>query len=162
MAEFIPVVNGGARVVLDDAETDIIRGLTNELRTLLADGRVDRGDPVYERLFPSAYEDTKDEAAYRDLIGDDLLTHKLAALDAVSTALGPSESSSEITITDDALDAWLSCLTDLRLAIGVRIDVDEERMAAGFDRDDPDASSLAVLHWLGFVQESVLRACSTL
>jgi hypothetical protein len=148
--------------VLDEAETHVIRQLTTELRTLLDAGRIDRGDPVYERLFPSVYEDMRDEAKYRDLVGDDLLTFKLEALEAVSSALGDGDRGSEVTLEGEALDIWLACLTDLRLAIGTRLDVDEERMGAELDPRDPDAQSLAVLHWLGWVQEGVLRASSEL
>lgn len=155
MPEFIPVGGDGVRLVLDDMETHVIRQLTSELRALLDDGRIDRGDPVYERLFPSAYEDEKDETAYRDLIGDDLVRFKLQALDVVANALG--DRTSDVTIRGEALDIWLACLTDLRLAIGTRLDVDEERMGAELDPSDPDAQSLAVLHWLGFLQEGMVR-----
>jgi hypothetical protein len=160
MPEFITDHNGGARLLLDDAETDIIRGLVDELRTLIAGGRIDRGDPVYDRLFPSAYEEAKDEAAYRELIGDDLVTHKVEALDAISGALGPG--ANDIPLEGESLDTWLSCLTDMRLAIGTRIDIDEERMAAEIDPKHPDARALAVLHWLGWIQEGVLQACADL
>jgi hypothetical protein len=158
MPEFIGTKNDGVRLVLDEMETHVIRQLTEELRTLLDAGRIDRGDPVYERLFPAAYDDVQDESAYRDLIGDDLVTFKLQALDMVTDALG--ERFSDITLEGDTLDIWLACLTDLRLAIGTRLDVDEERMGTEIDPDDPDARSLAVLHWLGFVQEGVVRAAS--
>lgn len=160
MPEFVPTASGGARVLLDDAETDIIRQLAGELRAMLS-VRTDRGDPVYDRLFPSVYEDEKEESAYRDLIGDDLVRYKLDALDRVSTALGGA-GGSDVTLEGDDLEVWLSCLTDLRLAIGTRLEVDEERMAADVDPGDPDARALAVLHWLGWIQEGVLRACTEL
>jgi hypothetical protein len=160
MPDFVPTPNAGVRLLLDDTETHVIRQLAGELRALLDGGRIDRGDPVYERLFPSAYEETNDETAYRDLIGDDLVTFKLQALDTVSEALG--ERSSDVTLEGETLDIWLACLTDLRLAIGTRLDVDEERMGAEIDPRDPDAQSLAVLHWLGFVQEGVVRASAGL
>jgi hypothetical protein len=160
MPDFVPTPNAGVRLLLDDTETHVIRQLAGELRALLDAGRIDRGDPVYERLFPSAYEETNDETAYRDLIGDDLVTFKLQALDTVSGALG--DRSSDVTLEGETLDIWLACLTDLRLAIGTRLDVDEERMGAEVDPRDPDAQSLAVLHWLGFVQEGVVRASAGL
>ncbi len=158
MPEFVPTPNSGVRLLLDDTETHVIRRLAGELRALLDGGRIDRGDPVYERLFPSAYGDIKDETAYRDLVGDDLVTFKLQALDIVCDALGAR--ASDVTLEGETLDIWLACLTDLRLAIGTRLDVDEERMGAELDPRDPDAQSLAVLHWLGVVQEGVVRASS--
>jgi hypothetical protein len=160
MPEFVPTGTGGARLLLDDMETHVIRQLASEMRALLDGGRIDRGDPVYERLFPAVYEDAKDEASFRELVGNDLVRQKLEALDSVESALG--EYTSEVTLENESLDTWLACLTDLRLAIGTRLDVDEERMAAEIDATDPEGRSLAVLHWLGWLQEGVLRACSEL
>jgi hypothetical protein len=162
MPEFVATGTGSARLLLDDTETHVIRQLASELRTLLDAGRIDRGDPVYERLFPSAYEDVSDETAYRDLVGDDLVTFKLDALEKITNDLGEGARGSDIALVGDTLDLWLACLTDLRLAIGTRLDVDEERMGAEVDPNDPDARSLAVLHWLGWIQEGVIRAASEL
>jgi uncharacterized protein DUF2017 len=155
MPEFEPTTQG-VRIVLDDTETLILRQLCGELRAVFGGGRIDRGDPVYDRLFPSAYEDAKDEAAYRDLIGDSLVQEKLEGLDAISTALGTQ--TTDVTLDDEALQRWLGALTDLRLAIGMRLDVDEERMSQEVGPDDPDAQALSVLHWLGWVQEGLIRA----
>jgi hypothetical protein len=49
-------------------------------------------------------------------------------------------------------------LTDLRLAIGTRLDVTEEKMSDDIDPDDPEAAALSVLHWLGWVQGTILEA----
>jgi hypothetical protein len=149
---------GGANLVLDPSETHVLRQLTGELRALLAGDNDVQNDPVLSRLYPDAYERPAEEAAYRELIGDDLEQHKLAALDAVSTALGPD--GTDITLGPDGVDSWLSCLTDLRLAIGTRLEVDEERMGAEIDQNDPDAAALSVLHWLGWLQEEIIRAVS--
>ena len=154
MADFRSAA-GGATLVLDDVEAAILRQLTAEMRALLA-GTKHHEDPVMERLFPAAYEATDDQAAYDDLIGDDLTKHKLEALDTVSTALG--EGPAEVTLTGDDVGTWLGCLTDLRLAIGVRLDVDEHLMAHEVDPRHPDAQALTVLHWLGWLQEGLLKS----
>jgi hypothetical protein len=125
------------------------------MRALLV-GTHQRDDPVWDRLFPKAYEQADDQAAYDDLIGDDLTKHKLDALDTVSTALG--EGAAEVTLTGEDVGTWLACLTDLRLAIGVRLDVDEDRMATDVDPQDPEGQALTVLHWLGWLQEGLLRS----
>ena len=145
----------GATLVLDEVETAILRQLTAEMRALLT-GKHQRNDPVWERLFPAAYETPEDETAYRDMTGDDLTRHKLDALDMVSTGL--SDGPAEITISGEQVDQWLACLTDLRLAIGMRLDVDEEQMGTEVDPRHPDAQALAVLHWLGWLQEGLLRS----
>jgi hypothetical protein len=85
-------------------------------------------------------------------------------LDAVSTSLGDrgGDRGSDVDIEGDALQAWLAALTDIRLAIGTRLEVDEEMMAADIDDSDPDARALAVLHWLGWIQEGILRTAAGL
>jgi hypothetical protein len=153
MPDFRPAPDG-ARLVLDKAEAELLKNLTSEYRALLRGGRTDRGDPVYDRLFPSAYETAEDERAYRDLVGDDLQTHKLEALDRVTSSL----EATDITIDGEDFDAWVQTLTDLRLAIGTRLDVDEDRMAAEPDPHDPDTPSLQVLHWLGWIQQGLIEA----
>jgi hypothetical protein len=150
---------GGANLVLDPSETHVLRQLTAELRALLASDSDMQDDPVLGRLYPDAYERPEDEAAYRELIGGDLEEHKLAVLDKVSTALGAE--GTDVTLGPDAVDAWLSCLTDLRLAIATRLDVDEERMGAGIDPNDPDVAALSILHWLGWLQEEIIRTVSS-
>ncbi len=134
----------------------MLRQLTAEMRALLATDLDTADDPVLTRLYPDAYEKLEDEADYRSLIGDDLEKHKLDALDTVSTALG--NQTTDVRLSGDDVDAWLGCLTDLRLAIGTRLDVDEERMGTEINPDDPDAAALGVLHWLGWLQEEILRA----
>jgi hypothetical protein len=147
--------SGAADLELDQAETHMLRQLTAEMRALLATDLDTADDPVLTRLYPDAYEKPEDEADYRSLIGDDLEKHKLAALDTVSTALGDQVTA--VRLSGDDVDAWLGCLTDLRLAIGTRLDIDEERMGAEISPDDPDAAALGVLHWLGWLTEEILR-----
>lgn len=147
----------GARLLLDDAETDLLRRMAGELRALLT-GLDTADDPVVGRLFPATYEDAAEQASFQGIVGDDLLKLKLEALDAVSTSLG--RRSSEIDLEGELLHMWLACLTDLRLALGTRLEVDEEIMSTEVDPDDPNARSIAVLHWLGWIQEGILRSCA--
>ena len=155
MARF-NATRGGPRLRLDEAETDVLRQLVGELRGVLQGGRTDRGDPVYDRLFPAAYEDAFEEAKYVELIGDDLVTQKIEGLTSVQNALGSR--ATDVTLEGDSLDTWLAALTDLRLAIGTRLEVTEETMSDELDPDAPDAPAMAVLHWLGWLQEGVIRA----
>lgn len=156
MAEFHKH-NGAVTLVLDDVESLLLRQLAAELRALLAADH-EQDDHVLDRLLPDAYEDPEDERAYKDLVGDDLVREKLRALDVVSTALG--DDGTEVTLQGDDFSAWLACLTDLRLAIGMRLDVDEERMAADVDPRGPDAQAMTVLHWLGWIQEGLIRSAA--
>lgn len=154
----MPEVTGtrdGVRVEFADYEADLLRGLAGEMRLLL-EADVPSVDPVKARLFPHAYEEADEQASYERLIGDDLVSAKKKALRVVVEALddgGPAE----VVLTGDGVEAWLSFLTDLRLAIGTRLDVDEQKMSAEVDPDDPDVAALSTLHWLGLIQGLILE-----
>lgn len=149
-------LRGDSTMHLDRAEAELLRQLVTEMQELLV-AETAADDAVVERLFPNAYESPDDERAFRDIVGDDLRRHKLDALTDVRSALG-SGGSATVTLSQDAATAWLTTLTDMRLAIGTRLDVTEETMSQDLDREDPSTSSLLVLHWLGWVQESILEA----
>lgn len=154
MASFRPLSDGGVELELDEFESDVLRRLTTELREIVGDRAATSDDPVAQRLFPAAYEDPAEEADYRDLVADSLEQHKLDALASVAAAL--PDGAGAVRLGPQELEPWLASLTDLRLAIGTRLDVDEEVMSAPVDPEHPDASSLVVLHWLGYVQEGIL------
>ena len=153
---FHPLPGGGVRLVLDADEAGVLRGLAGELRSILT-GAGPADDPVVERLFPAAYDDPLEEETYRDLVGGDLEQEKIAGLDAIAAALSRGDDA-EVALGSDDVSAWLASLTDLRLALGIRLGVDEERMGAEIDPKDPDAPALTVLHWLGWLQEGILHA----
>jgi hypothetical protein len=140
---------------LDEAEADLLRGLTAEMETLLTT-EGGEGDAVVDRLFPDAYESPEDESTFREMVGDDLHRHKVEALAEVRDALGKRGAAS-IRFSDGDPGTWLTVLTDLRLAIGTTLGVTEETMSQDLDLDQSTNQPLLVLHWLGWVQESILR-----
>ena len=145
---------GGIRLQFEEYEADLLRGLLQEMATLLeADVRV---DPVNRRLFPDAYEADEDAASYHELVGDELRSQKVEAVRQVRSALG-EKGALDATLSRDEASTWLPVLTDIRLAIGTRNDVTEETMSREVDPEDPGSAGLLVLHWLGWVQESVLE-----
>jgi Domain of unknown function (DUF2017) len=145
---------GASSVTFDVEETAVLRRLAGEMRALLSTEAAT--DPVVGRLFPDAYEDPEDAQAYRDLVGDELRAGKLRALDRVELDLGHGGGAT-VTLGDDSIDAWLTSLTDMRLALGTRLEITEETMGAEIDEHDPQAPAIALLHWLGWVQEAFLR-----
>lgn len=157
MPEFRPAGAGRVRVLMDDAETGLFRFLAGELRAALSSD--DRENAVTRRLYPSSYEDQDEEASFREIVGDSLMTEKLEALEKVTNSLG--DKSSDITISSEDLGIWLASLTDMRLAIGTRLDVDADKMAAEIDPRDEDAQQLAILHWLGWLQEGLISAAES-
>jgi hypothetical protein len=132
-------------------------------------------DPVVLRLFPDAYRDDDESAAeFRRFTERGLREAKADAAAAVLASLAavgpvepddPLDSGGEkvrLHLDADEAQAWLRTLTDLRLALGTRLGVeegDEEHWQALPD-DDPRRHIHDVYDWLGWVQETLVRALS--
>jgi hypothetical protein len=139
---------------LNDAEATLLRDLVEQMRALVKEP--DATDPVRTRLFPDAYEDEEDSAAYRDMTGGDLSAVKLEALDRVAESLGQG-GPAKIKLGDEEAEAWIRVLTDMRLAIGTRLGVTESMMDLEPDPSDPSFAPLQTMHWLGWLQERILE-----
>jgi hypothetical protein len=110
-------------------------------------------DPSVRRLFPPAYpDDAERNAGYQVLTRDELLEHRLEALDVVERTLDGG------TLGEDEMAAWMSTLNALRLVLGTRLDVDEEPRE--LDEADPEAPAYAVYEYLGWVLSQVVDALS--
>jgi hypothetical protein len=154
VSEFTSEPGSAIRLRFEENEADVIRNLVLEMNEMLEAGAPT--DPVVERLFPRAYEEETDESSYRQMIGSDLERSKKKALDRLADGLG-KEGPMDLSLSHDEAEDWLTALTDIRLAIGTRIDVTEDIMSDELDPNDPKAPALAVLHWLGWVQESMIE-----
>jgi hypothetical protein len=162
-ASFKRVGNDRVRVRLAQDEVAILRGLPDQLRSVLAEG----GDePVNQRLFPPAYLDVADiehDTEFHRLMHDDLVTEKLANLDLVTGTLARGSTSVRrwtVELTDEEAAAWLGVLHDLRLALGVRLDITED-FDSDVDDTDPRAPALRLLSYLGWLEEQLLDALQT-
>jgi hypothetical protein len=143
------------RVALSEEEGELLQGIVREYLELL-DAEREPGDPVIARLFPSAsIDDPTLEADFRELAGGDLQEHKRQAALRVLEYLDTGD---HRPLTDDEQEAWLVALTDLRLAMGVRLGVTDETFDAFPNPNDPAQWPLAVLHYLGSLQESLVAA----
>lgn len=141
-------------LMFDAQERDLMHQLLGEMRTLL-EADIPRVDEVTRRLFPDAFDDPDESNKFRELVGDELRSAKLAAVDAFDEQLGGAGSRG-ISLEPETTQGLLAVLTDLRLAIGTRLGVTEEKMQIEPDPSDPEAPAMSVLHWLGWIQESVL------
>jgi hypothetical protein len=148
------------RVRLAQDEVAVLRGLPGQLRTVLGE---DEDEPVNRRLFPPAYLDVVDierDVEYRRLMHDDLVKEKLANLDLVTASLERGSSSVRrwtVELTDEEAAAWLGVLNDLRLALGVRLDITED-YDGDVDDTDPRAPAFRLLTYLGWLEEQLLDA----
>ncbi len=141
---------GDYRLRLSDAERELLRELPAQLLALLA---ADPSDPSLRRLRPVAYEDDPEaEDEFRRLQDGELAEERREALQLVA------ETAARDRLTAEELDAWLRALTDLRLAVGTRLDVTEDTYAQAIDPRDPQAYELSVFAYLSWLQEAAVEA----
>jgi len=140
---------------LDPAEAGVLGLLLDQLEQLLDADDV-RDDPVLRRLFPDGHRgDAGIAADYRDLTEESLRGGKADDLATVRATLPPG--GGEVRLDRDQAGAWLRSTNDIRLALGVRLDVTEDTEPP----DDPageDDQQLAVYYWLTAVQGSLVDA----
>jgi hypothetical protein len=157
---FKRVAGDRVRVRLGHDEVAVLRGLPDQLRSVLTGGE---DEPVNQRLFPPAYLDVADverDAEYHRLMHDDLVKQKLANLDLVVATLARGTTGVRrwtVELSDDEAAAWLGVLNDLRLALGVRLDITED-FDGDVDPADPRAPALRLLSYLGWLEEQLLDA----
>jgi hypothetical protein len=116
-------------------------------------------DPVLARLLPDGYRDDPDAAGeFRKYTEPGLRSAKQqAALQMLDTL---PDTGGRIQLTQEQAQAWLKALNDVRLALGVRLDVTEDfdQQWAKLKQDDPQWAAYEVYAWLGAVQESLVQA----
>jgi hypothetical protein len=126
-------------------------------------------DPALQRLLPDAYRsdafgpDAASDAVaaasheFRRFTEADLRAGKRANAAVVLESLEPVQGGGRVRLDRDQADAWLGVLTDARLVLGVRLDVDEDTLDEPLPDDDARAQALQVYSWLGWLQESLLQ-----
>ena len=171
-------------------EADLLRSLASQLVELLRNERAvpagggdpleamfdftgpttEPDDPVLKRLFPSAYPDDEQAAAeFRRFTEGTLRDGKAdaaaAIIDALEEAGLPPQLQEDGLVIDVELDeptaqAWLRSFTDLRLALAVRLGVEEgdEEYWHSLDDDDPRAQAHDIYEWVAFLQDSLVTA----
>lgn len=149
-------------------EAQVLRQCVAELAALLNEN-MDRDDPAVERLFPDVYPEDPDEAAeFRRLTEADLLAAKLDQAKTVLSDLldaGGDDEGGEIRLDESHADVWLRALTDVRLALGTRLGIEDDTdieaeidAAVGRNPTSPRASQLSVYAYLSYLQESLVSA----
>ena len=140
---------------LDGAEAGVLGLLLDQLEQVLDDDRLG-DDPVLARLLPEGHRgDPALAADYRDLTESALRRGKADDLATVRATLPGG--GGEVRLDRDQAGAWLRTTNDLRLALGVRLDITEDTEPPE-DLVDEDAHQLAVYYWLTAVQGSLVDA----
>ena len=144
-------------------ESAVLQQVLAEVVALLSDG-FDRADPVVERLFPDVYrDDPAGSADLRKYTDDDLKAAKLEQAGAMLSGL--PEGGGTVRLDEEQAEAWLRALTDVRLALGLRLDIrDDTDLEAELDDavlhdpTSPRVGQLSVYAFLTYLQESLLSA----
>jgi hypothetical protein len=180
MEPFRSTRGGGVRAYLAPTEASLLRSLVGQVITLIAPDGPPPGqpddllawdaqfsedqlqtpdDPVLARLLPDGYRDDPDAAGeFRRYTESSLRSAKQQAAQEMLDTL--PEAGGRIQLTHDQAHAWLKALNDVRLALGVRLDVTEEfeQQWGRLRADDPQWAAYEVYAWLGAVQESLVQA----
>ena len=174
MMEFRREDSGTVSAMFEPIEVDLLRQVTSQLLQLL--GSIDADDtamlaqPAVRRLLPAAYPDDPEAAAeFRRFTADGLLEGKLANAAAVLGALGDDEQSTvqtdaqahdplpvPIVLDEQQVQSWLRTLTDLRLVVADRLQIDPHGVPHLNDEESHVVND--IYNWLGMVQESLVYA----
>jgi len=115
-------------------------------------------DPVLARLLPDAYGEDEAAGEFRRFTEAELRETKRGAIDTMLTSLPPS--GGKVRLDEEQAEAWLAALNDIRLALGVHLDVAEEWYLElrQLDPMSPRARRLMIYELLTRWQSSLLVA----
>ncbi len=106
-------------------------------------------DPALARLLPDAYRDDEDAASdHLRLTERSLVDRKLANARRVLADLDTPV----VVLDEQGIQSWLRTLTDLRLALAARLQIEED---GGTGLGDEDM--LMIYDWLGYLQGSLVE-----
>jgi uncharacterized protein DUF2017 len=150
--------------LFEPGEAAVLHQVIVEVVALLSDVGAQRGDPVLDRLFPDAYPaDPVSSAELRRYTEDELKNSKLDQAGAMLAELPLV--GGEVRLDAEQAESWLRTLTDLRLALGIRLDLTddtdlEEELDEAVLKDPtaPRVGQLSVYAYLTYLQESLIQA----
>ena len=155
----VPDGAGGFALHIPEEERDILRSVGPSLREILVDHAtsIDPGeDEAVDRLFPEAYPDDKErQAEFRLLAHDQLLESHLGALAVLEETVDADR------LDEEQLLAWMRALNHVRLVLGVRLEVSEDRDEWPTSPRDPRAAAFAVYDYLTYLQGEVIEALAS-
>jgi hypothetical protein len=150
--------DGGFELRIPTDERDILRSVGPSLREILVDRAtsIEPGeDEAVDRLFPEAYPDDDElQAEFRLLAHDQLLESHLGALAVLEETVDADR------LDEEQLLAWMRALNHVRLVLGVRLEVTEDRDDWPRSPRDPRAAAFAVYDYLTYLQGEIIEALS--
>jgi hypothetical protein len=155
-------------------EAELLRDLAGQLVELLADRSAESSDPgdlllaqlgigggtsapldpAVARLLPDAYRGDEEAASeHRHLTERGLIDRKVANAQAVIASLDVKAP----TLTAAQVQSWLRTLTDLRLTIAARLEIEQDGDEGRIETDS-DFALQAAYDWLGYLQGTLVDA----
>ena len=121
-------------------------------------------DPAVHRLFPSAYADDDESSAdFRRFTEPGLRQLKASRITKVKQLMmefgAPGADAKTVDISTEEAQDFLGAINDMRLVLGSRLDITEDREDIGFDwdADDPRRHQYDVYQWLTWLQSTLLE-----
>lgn len=169
--------NQGLLLYLDEAEVPILRRTATEILEIITDrdSSTESDDPlsrmvgistndklpespILARLFPNAYEDVESASEFRRYTETSLHDKKAQAISNLLTSL-PLAGPANIELDLAGIDEWMRAINDLRLALGVVLEIDEnsDERFAQLGEDDPLLMTVQVFYWLGWLQQNLIE-----
>ncbi len=138
----------GVEVNLQEHEQEVLENLIVDLRHLLM---ADAHDAL-RRLKPPAHPDNEEaEAAYRELVDDDMLRSRLDLLDVIDHGMNGA------TLDEEGVGAWMQGLNMIRLVLGERLELDGADLQS---HELPEGPATFLYEWTGELLEFLVRAAS--
>jgi hypothetical protein len=116
-------------------------------------------DPVLLRLLPNAYADPEAASDFRRYTEPQLRGSKQRNLRLVREQLTVLVDENHGGVIEELdADIWLKAINDLRIALSIRLEINEESLETFelLPDEDPQKSVFAVYFWLGWLQENLL------
>ena len=111
-------------------------------------------DPISSRLFPDAYPDDPDASMeFRRFTERSLRDTNVTRAKRV---LADLEGRTKLTLNSDQWQQWVGFLNSLRLALGTRLEIDQESWNEERSESDPLYQLHELYDWLTWMQETLI------
>ena len=156
----------GIEAYLFDQEAKIFVDIANDLRAIIETPALG-DDPVRERLFPRAYLDPTEETAemtWAAFAHPELLESRVATFVMLIKTLERLEPApldrdagemKYVLLSPEETESWLKGLNDLRLALGTRLNIQDEQ--ENTQSVDPHVALREIYDWLTYLQQDLLE-----
>lgn len=166
-------------VTLDPAEVQVLADVVDQVRQLLAQRRAEAPsdpldaitgiqtapattptDPALARLLPDFHrEDDELSGGFRVLYEPELITAKDRAAVVLLDSL--PHGGGTVRLSEETAEAWLTSINDVRLALGVRLDITDDETEPDLERPElrgTGATMFNIYRWLSALQDSLVVA----